>query len=271
MALPKPALRALALAATFAFTTPALAYTINGSFSDWGINHTTLVSSTARFQHQEDQHENFLDPGYGGQRYDAEAIYLDWDASYFYVGVLTGLPSNNAHNPAANSYGPGDIIFDFGKDNNPEFALKTRNANGLVKGKLYKPGTWEYGLWSGPGVLATPGHPSTDIVGIRSGTLVANASLVYNNNATTGLGAWAADQHYFIEARIPLSAFGNLWQGDGPVEALNVHWAALCANDIITVDPAPLPEPGAAGLMALTLGSVAFVRRKSRRQRRTLA
>lgn len=248
--------------------TSAAPYVIDGSFADWGVNHTTLVSSTAREQIQEDQHDNFLNPGFGGQRYDAEAMYLDWDDTYFYVGVITGLPSNNAHNPAGNSYGPGDIIFDFGKDNDPEFALKLRTADGLTKGKLYAPGAWQYGIWSSPGVLATPSQPSTDIVGIQSGTAVANAHLVYNNNYTTGLGQWLADKHYFIEARIPLSAFGSNWLSTGPVTALDVHWAALCANDIILVDPAPVSEPGAAGLMGLALGSLVMAGRKSRRRNR---
>lgn len=268
MALPGTALRTIALTLTLSAAAPALAYTIDGSYVDWSINSTTLISSTAREQAQEDQNTYFLDPGYGGQRYDAEAMYLDWDDTYFYVGVLTGLPSNNAHNPAGNSFGPGDIIFDFGKDNDPEFALRTRNADGLVKGKLYKPGTWEYGLWSAPGVLASPGHPSTDIVGLKTGTQVANASLVYNNTYTTGLGLWTSDRHYFIEARIPLSAFGTLWTADGPADALNVHWAALCANDIIVVDPAPVPEPGAAQLIALSLGIGVMTARKGRRSRR---
>lgn len=270
MALPK--LKALGFLLSSGLTlfaaSPALAYDIDGGFSDWGINSTTLVSSTAREQVQEDQHVNYLNPGFGGQRYDAEAIYLDWDATYFYVGVLTGLPSNNAHDPGANSYGPGDIIFDFNKDNDPEFALKLRNAGGLTRGKLYAPGTWEYGIWSSPGVLANASNPSTDIVGIKTGTEVANAALVYNNNFTTGLGQWSNDKHYFIEARIPLSAFGAHWAGTGPVEALNVHWAALCANDIIVVDPAPVSEPGGAGLLGLALGSIAVVRRKARKQAR---
>lgn len=272
MALPK--LNALgcllSLGLTSVAASSAHAYTIDGMFSDWGIHHTTLVSSTAREQVQEDQHDNFLNPGYGGQRYDAEAIYLDWDATYFYVGVLTGLPSNNTHNPSGNSYGPGDIIFDFNysEDDNPEFALKLRNAGGLTKGKLYAPGTWEYGIWSAPGVLANGSNPSTDIVGIKTGTEVANTTLVYNNTYTTGLGQWTSDKHYFIEARIPLSAFGGHWAGTGPREALNVHWSALCANDIIVVDPAPVSEPGVAGLLGLALGSIAVVRRKARKSAR---
>jgi len=248
----------------------ASAYVIDGSYSDWGINHTTLVSSTARHQIQEDDHDYYLNPGFGGQRYDAKAIYLDWDSTYFYVGVLTGMPSNNAHNPAANSYGPGDIIFDFGKDNDPEFALKTRTAGGLVKGKLYAPGTWQYGIWSAPAVLANASNPSTDIVGIASGSFVADAQLVYNNNFTTGLGAWSSDKHYFIEAKIPLTAFGPHWSVTGPTEALNVQWAALCANDILVVDPPPalVGEPHGIALLGMALGTLVPVGRRARKLKR---
>ena len=150
----------LAFAAT---TACALPYTIDGLFADWGVNSTTLQSSTARKQTIEDQHDSYLNPGYGGQKYDAEAMYLDWDANYLYVGVLTGLPSNNPHNPAGNSYGPGDIILDFGLDNNPEFAFKVITRNGLTKGKVYQPlsspTTWHYGIWSAPNVLANGSNP----------------------------------------------------------------------------------------------------------------
>lgn len=250
---------ALACVATAASAVP---YSIDGSFADWQINSSTLRSSTARAQTVEDDHDNYLNPGYGGQTYDAEAMYLDWDANFLYVGILTGMPSTQPQNPAQNSYGPGDIILDFGRDNNPEFAFKVITSGGLTAGKLYQPGVWDFGIWQAPKVLATAQNPSKDVVGIRSGTEVATGSLAYSLNGYNNLGAWLNDTHYFIEAKIPVSAFGSLWQGGGPKVALDVHWAALCGNDIILTDPAPISEPAMGGLLALTMGSLAWHRRK---------
>jgi hypothetical protein len=260
--LPIVAAIALACAATSANAIP---YTIDGVKDDWNINTLTLVSSTAKSQTIEDQtggSGTYLNPGYGGQKYDAEAMYLDWDASYLYVGVLTGLPKNNPN--GGGSYGPGDIILDFGRDGNPEFAFVVTSLGGFTPGALYKPGTWSYGLWSAPNVLATTAHPSPDEVAIKTGTYVTTGELAYSSSPITGLGAWGSDQHYFIEAKIPTSAFGSLWSIAGPKVDVDVSWAALCANDIIKADPQPVPEPATIGLLGVAMGSIVWLRRRSR-------
>lgn len=243
----------------------AVPYNIDGSFADWQINSHTLKSSTARKETIEDQHDSYLIPGYGGQTYDAEAIYLDWDANFLYVGVLTGMPKTQLHNPARNSWGPGDIILDFGRDKHPEYAFKVISRDGLTSGRLYQGTTWDYGLWYQPNILATNLHPSTDVVGVKTGNQIATGNLAYSSIGSKNLGDWVLDTHYFIEAKIPTSAFGNLWRGDGPKVSLDVSWAAMCGNDIIVVDPAPVSEPAMGGLITLMLGSLAWHRRKQKK------
>lgn len=248
--------------------------TIDGNITDWGLHRTGNVSDwtpSATINHYtvEDQTGNsgvFLNPGYGGQRYDAEAIYLSWDATNLYVLIITGLPFNNPHNPAGNSYGAGDILIDFGQNGSFEYGMAVKGYAGLTPGSVYQVGSVNYGLWSAPGVL---GHPGTNPVAIKTGTQTGTGQLAYTlvgNN----MGLYAADQHYAIEAAIPILSLGAFW-GNG--QKFDVQWTMYCANDIISVDPlvAPrgVPEPGVPALLAAALVAGAipagrrFVNRKS--------
>ncbi len=60
------------------------------SYSDWSINSTTLSSAAANAQKVEDDHSSYLNPGFGGQAYDAEALYATWDSAYLYSGLMRG-------------------------------------------------------------------------------------------------------------------------------------------------------------------------------------
>lgn len=264
---------ALALSAV---SLQASAYTIDGNFADWGLTRTgqasdwTPSASVKEFivEDQTGPSNVFLSPGYGGQRYDAEAIYLDWDAHWLYVLIVTGLPPNNPHNPAANSYGAGDIAIDFGRDQTWEYGMAVKDYAGLTPGTVYAATAWNYGIWSAPGQLATPSRPATDIVALRSGTAVGTGQLVYSSVGINNVGQYASDLHYVIEAALPLSAFGSNWGAGGPLVPFDVQWTMYCANDIITVDPLPagqVPEPAAPLALAAAAALFSLRRAHSRR------
>jgi len=269
----------LACAAAVALTAvafPAFAYTVDGSFNDWGLQRTgrasdwTPSASVKEFiiEDQTGGSNVFLNPGYGGQRYDAEAIYLDWDATWLYVLIVTGLPPDNPQNPGANSYAPGDIAIDFGRDQTWEYGMAVKNIAGLTPGTVYAASAWHYGLWSAPGQLATPSRPATDVVAVKSGTAVGNGQLVYSSVGINNVGQFASDVHYVIEAALPLSSFGANWGGSGPLVPFDVQWTMYCANDVITVDPLPagrVPEPAAP--LALAAAAAMFSLRRARARR----
>lgn len=254
----------------------ASAYTVDGNFAEWGLKRTGQVSdwtpsaSVKQFV-VEDQTGGagaFLSPGYGGQRYDAEAVYLDWDANWLYVLIVTGLPPDNPQNPAGNSYGAGDIAIDFGRNNTWDYGMVVKNYAGLTPGTVYAATAWNYGLWSGPGQLANASRPATNVVAVKSGTAVGTGQLAYSAVGINNVGQYTSDLHYVIEAALPLSSFGSNWGANGPLIPFDLQWTMYCANDIITVDPLPagrVPEPAAP--LALAAAAAVFSLRRARARR----
>lgn len=264
----------LAFAATIA-TLPAYAapLTIDGSFADWGVkNNGTLAGWTPNsgvlytVEDQSNTNGGYLSPGWGGQAYDAEAMYLTWytkadGQTYLALGLITG------HDPSTpttgNSYGRGDFAIDFGRDGSFEFGVLTANRSStLHQGDVVSTtnADWATGLWSAPGVY-DPAH-SPYITKVNTGTDVGNASMVisssFGNMGTLG------GNHWFYEVEIPVSVFGNHWTGNTPSESFDVQWTMLCANDIIIIDPpaATVSEPASLALTLGALGLAGMARRR---------
>lgn len=224
---------------------------IDGNLGDWGIqrngNANDWLPNPGINATIEDQHSNYLEPGYGGQTYDAEALYAFFDDSYLYVAMATG------HNPmtinSGNSYGAGDFAFDFGKNGIYEAGINIKPGWDTfgAAGGLYKVDSWAAGLWDDNS--ATGYKKSDHPTSIRSGELMGLVELAISG-AQTGYGQWQTDSHYFYEMKIErdlLKLAG--WQGD----SFNIHWTMNCANDSILTDPgSTVPEPEI--LILLTIG-----------------
>lgn len=205
-----------------------------------------------------------LDPGWGGQDYDAEAIYVERSATHINIAVVTGRA------PGASGYAAGDIAIDFGLDGIFEYGLVTlSDSTGIGNaGELYRVSEWNLGLWTAPGVT---GDASTTAFGrahptsVKTGTKVGDAALSYaefkyNGVSGLGLGAYGdAGKHYVIEASIAL----NLIDPTLSSEAFLVHWTMACANDIVEVDP-PGNVPTPAPLLLVLAGLVGLLRRRAK-------
>lgn len=233
------------------------AYVIDGNLSDWGVSPGSFGSSdwspnTGIHYTEEDQSPsiNFLDPGYGGQTFDAEAMYIDFDNTNLYFAIVTGFPSSGS-----GSYYPGDIAFDFGIDGIYEYGVAATTHNGFSRGSLYTVSKWGNGLnnW-GYGNVGYLGAPTK----ILTGTLKYDppgTNLVYNN---TYYGASSKGKHYVIEGYIPYSYFGSNWE-----ENFRVHWTQTCGNDFIKLDMHhSTPEPATLTLFGMGLLGLVGLKRK---------
>ena len=133
----------------------AASYTIDGDVSDWGndlslaisnayLNSVAPASPTADFVREDSvQNNGYVEPGYGGQTFDIEAMYFDSDPSNGYLAIITGFPL-----AGASGFGPGDLGIDVtgdtaivsGDSSNTtiyEYGIKLQDS------KLYKVATWQ--------------------------------------------------------------------------------------------------------------------------------
>lgn len=247
----------------------AMAYTIDGQISDWGVTNTGNVSDWTPNSGIEyavsDQNNNALSGGYvynytapgslgyGDQPYDAEAVYLDYDSTYLYYAVVTGRPEVTSQYPS------GDIAFDFGSDGSFEYGVESRGNNGFSKGDLVQVSSWALGS----------AYPAGGVSEMQGGTVVSNEDFVYGSRIND-IGAYTAnadDDHYVLEGRIALSNF-SLYSG----QDFTIHWTMGCGNDEIHLASTlpngggEVPVPGTGLLLGSALiGWTLQARRKARK------
>lgn len=232
--------------------TNALAYIIDGSLSDWGVTPGIYGSSDwtpnpGIFYNVEDNDPavSYLGPGYGGQKFDAEAIYIDSDSTNLYFSIVTGLSKDGAVS-GSTTYYPGDIALDFGLDGFYEYGIDTNGDGSFTKGTLYSVTSWGNGIWGGIGA-PTNIITGSEILNPSDTNLVYNKTYYGNGNGN----------HYVIEGYMPISAFGSNWD-----ESFKAHWSMTCANDFIETEVFPTPEPTSLALLGIGMFGILGMKKK---------
>jgi hypothetical protein len=232
----------------------AVEITVDGHAGDWGISLGAGTSADwvpyAGIQGYWDWGNGedyisggggYLDPGWGGQSFDAEALYFTYDDEWAYFAVATGFPpSGLSHND------PGDIAIDIGCDSTWDFGIETTGNDHHKKGGLYATDNWD---WTTPSnSISFPSELKCSADKVWS--MPCGNNLIYTTCSTNG--------HYFIEAKVPIE---NLNLPDDECTRLKAHWTMSCGNDAVETNcmtycpPTPetpgdvIPEPATCTLL----------------------
>jgi len=228
----------------------AFAYAVDGNLNDWGVTPAAFGSSDwtpnpGVYFTEEDYEpgtaDGFIDPGTGGQTFDAEAMYIDYDNDNLYYAIVTGLPATGS-----DDIRPGDVAFDFGIDGIYEYGIKTIDYWGDA-GSLYAVTKWEPGTdWPGKGTVAAP----TEMIDYVELFNPAVSAFAYNKDF------YGAFDHWVIEGFIPHAYFGADWG-----KPFRAHWTQTCGNDAIDVN-VPIPEPATVSLLGIGILGLLKLRKR---------
>lgn len=240
-------------------------------FSGW----TLLANDDGVYTSDND----YVNPGYGGQKFDAEYLFYKVEGSQLSVGLQTGfnIHSNNGYlHTDGRRYFTGDLALSFdGNNSTYEYALdfgnatrgyNTTDANKAVGGVkissgnasqdtdlagLYRVNTWNNDIYSG--------HLQSVPYAMDAGTLLVAANST-NFQEGTGAGNLAGQLSYYNIFTFDLASIAGLPQTFG----FDAHWTMSCGNDEVEgrAQITRVPEPGSLLLLGVgVLGLVAARRR----------
>ena len=207
----------------------------------------------------------WVNPGYGGQNFDAEYLFYKIQGNQLSIGLQTGFDiiSQNGQSFSGHQYFNGDLALSFdGNKSNYEYAIDFGN---LTKGYTSNQTISSQGVNTGTGIDAAGLYKVTswnnDIYygqsapyGMSGGSMLvaANAS-----NFKEGTGMSGADLSFYNIFSFDLSNITGL----GSNYTLDAHWTMSCGNDALD-GHAEVPEPGSIALLVLGFLGLLIARRK---------
>lgn len=223
---------------------------VDGNWNDWGINPTSgdWTSSHGTRVFFEDYTGTdgtaYLGPGWGGQFFDVEAVYLKWCGNEVCYGIVTGFdPDGVRYNRQL--YTPGDIFVNVGG---------TRVGVDIQTGHLFKDPTFTQPGFTSSGPFTITG--GTDLGATELSVPFDGVKKNYDLHRTSST-------HYFFEGCLDLAQVGGLG-----ASYFGIHWTMSCGNDVGDgrIDRPTCPEPATLSLFGLGgLAAVVSRRRKAAR------
>lgn len=203
---------------------------------------------------------NYVNPGWGGQKFDAEYLYFQQQGNQLSLGLQTGFDVVDGHQLYNNeNYWAGEMVLTFGSQtfaidfglgqcgysqrNNA--ACGTNNSQGLnAAAGVYGNVVWNNDIYftnSGPFAMSTGDLLSA--VTTQAGSATVNGQ-----------------KSYYRTVSFDLSALGPLSTND-----FDLRWTMSCGNDLISGNGTvtDVPEPGALLLLALGLIGLGLARSRA--------
>ncbi len=207
----------------------------------------------------------WVNPGYGGQNFDAEYLFYKIQGNELFIGLQTGFDiiSQNGQSFGGKQYYTGDLALSFdGSKSNYEYAIDFGN---LTKGYNLNQTISSQGVNVGTGVDAAGLYKATswnnDIYygqsapyGMSGGSMLVAANA---GNFKEGTGMSGADLSFYNIFSFDLSNIANLGQN----YILDAHWTMSCGNDALD-GRANVIEPGSVALLLVGLLGLLMARRK---------
>ncbi|MCB1196050.1 hypothetical protein KDK77_07680 [bacterium] len=225
----------------------SMAYQVDGSLAEWGVDPgIDWIPNTSVYYWEEDSvnyaNSGYVGPGYGGQPFDAEALYAAIEDSKLYISMVIGMPPQGSYpiwtqggspDTGAAYWYPGDLGIDVNGDGMYDFGIElTGHSDNTLNGQ---PGNGQYTYdpskvgniyyvtnsngWNTG--LANFGSLPTELNYRNSSSLilVGNTSVFYVQDDTP--------EHYIVETSFDISFLTFT-----ATEDIMLHWAMTCGNDL---------------------------------------
>ena len=216
----------------------------------------------------EDQTTNYLNPGWGGQYFDAEYLYYKVSGNTLHLGLQTGFDVAGDYHPTTNPnagsqvysgkrYYSGDLALSFGDtasytwNYGVDFGFDTKDIN-HTRINMGGPGADIAGLYSNTTYAGDLSFQASDPFAIDSGSF---AGMITQNSGSGFNADGYGGNNTSYWRTVSFDATGL------DLSNVDVHWTMSCGNDEIQ-GSFSVPEPSMLSLLGFSLLSLGFIRRR---------